>query len=434
MSLEDWPREDQSEDFPGRTAFEEGELICDTPDQPESPRTSQNEISRVFKNGVLELARREEFPSGAEVTLVLSTPVGAITIQGEEGREGIELISRWRVPGKDEKAAQSKIDDGAYKLETMQKEEKLTISAIVPEGNVVIGNNRTQIRGNVVISGKVVVNGVEITGGSAASGSIGLELRVPLSSIIEGATTGMGDVTIKQVKRPVVAESRSGNVTAEATGQAILKTNFGDIRISYITGGADVKTRSGNVVASEVEGDLKANSDYGDVKALKVFGDALLTTKSGNIEASGIDGSVDASTGFGDVVAATIKGRATLQTSSGDVTGTNIVVDATGISRYGDVKLTLVGGDVVAETSSGDVVVEDVGSNTKAESGFGDIRFKPGTSDIRIRAKTGFGDIIPRVSLTEVRERSDRRLDADLSHNPTHVAYLSTKIGDIKIV
>lgn len=447
-------------DLPGTVSLEGGDVVNDTVAEPVGASHQSEEISRVFRNGALELTRRREIPTGSEITLDLTTPAGPIVIRGEKDRKTVELVSFWRVSGENEQDAQKQIDNSSYAVQTDQTEGKLTVTAVIPDRNIITGTNNVQIiRGDANII---------VTNNSIQSGSIGFELRVPKGAMVERLITSYGDVVVSQIDGEVAAESRYGNLTIKDIGAVSLKTGYGDVLLQHANGNAFVETRSGNVSVDTINGALKAGSDYGDVKVAGVANGALLRTKSGNISATTIGADLEAWTGSGYVYASKVNGKATLESRSGSIVAGDVKSDTKGSTKYGDVTIKNVGGvvkaisghgnitienavaaqaetnygnvrtilirdDVSIMTRSGHIVIENVGGNTDAETRYGLIRFQPQRNNVRVQAHTNYGDIRTKVELHSVRRRTQKDLDADLGPNPAYLATLETRGGDITI-
>ncbi|MEU3403519.1 DUF4097 family beta strand repeat-containing protein [Streptomyces sp. NPDC006670] len=127
----------------------------------------------------------------------------------------------------------------------------------------------------------------------------------------------------------VRVESSSGDITVRGVARADLTSSSGDVRAERIAGPVKVRTASGRITATRLEGaeaDLRASS--GDVEAafVKAPASVSVTTSSGDVGVTAPQGpyrlSVDTASGTRDVRLDTRQdapSRMTVRTASGDV-------------------------------------------------------------------------------------------------------------------
>ena len=135
---------------------------------------------------------------------------------------------------------------------------------------------------------------------------------------------------------------------------------------------------AGEVVVSNVDGDLTVSAGSADVRSSGTSGRLMLDTGSGDVSVDGARGDVTLDTGSGDVSASNISGdELTVDTGSGDVTGSGITV-----------------GELSVDTGSGDVDVQGIeATEASADTGSGDVDLAFRSSPAEVSVDTGSGDV-----------------------------------------
>ena len=135
---------------------------------------------------------------------------------------------------------------------------------------------------------------------------------------------------------------------------------------------------AGEVVVSNVDGDLTVSAGSADVRSSDTSGRLVLDTGSGDVSVDGARGDVMLDTGSGDVTVSNVSGGAlTADTGSGDVTGSDITV-----------------GELSVDTGSGDVSVESIeATEVSVDTGSGDVELSFRSSPNEIWVDTGSGDV-----------------------------------------
>jgi DUF4097 and DUF4098 domain-containing protein YvlB len=116
-------------------------------------------------------------------------------------------------------------------------------------------------------------------------------------------------------------------------------------------------------------------------------------TSSGDISATGLDGAVSLTTGSGDVLARDIVNGLAVESPSGDVILVHVAGKLDVRAGSGDVKLE--DGNVTdpdVQTSSGDIVLEGVGNSMTLKSSSGDITVRDAFYG-RLKIETSSGDV-----------------------------------------
>ncbi|NNK48177.1 MAG: DUF4097 family beta strand repeat protein, partial [Gemmatimonadetes bacterium] len=152
-----------------------------------------------------------------------------------------------------------------------------------------------------------------------------LDIRVP-----DGRTLlvylAAGEVVVTNVNGDLTVSSGSADIRSSGTsGRLVLDTGSGDVTLEEARGDMKVDTGSGDVVARSVSGgDLKVDTGSGDVMGSSVVvGELSVDTGSGDVSFEGVEATVfSADTGSGDVDVVFLASArdVSVDTGSGDVT------------------------------------------------------------------------------------------------------------------
>jgi hypothetical protein len=169
---------------------------------------------------------------------------------------------------------------------------------------------------------------------------------------------------------------------------------------------------AGEVVVTNVDGDLTISSGSADIQSLATSGPLVLDTGSGDVMVDGATGDVTVDTGSGDVgIRGVSGGELTVDTGSGDVTGGSITVGELNVDTgSGDVRFDGVeASSVTTDTGSGDVEVVFLASPTEVsvDTGSGDVTLTfPASWQSQVELDTSSGDIHSDFQMT-VEEMDD---------------------------
>jgi hypothetical protein len=168
------------------------------------------------------------------------------------------------------------------------------------------------------------------------SGNSSWELFVP-DGLNIGYNTGSGDLILSDIKGDIHFNSGSGDAHAEG-----------------FEGGIRFNTGSGDFYFKDMQGDLKANSGSGDHH----ISDSKLTAK--------------ANSGSGDIELTDSKGGYQLNTGSGDVKAGGLILSEKGNfnTGSGDVEVKLAAAlsdDISANSGSGDAIIDFNGNTIEGE-------------------------------------------------------------------
>jgi DUF4097 and DUF4098 domain-containing protein YvlB len=144
-----------------------------------------------------------------------------------------------------------------------------------------------------------------------------------------------------------------------------LASSSGDLAVSDVTGGGELRTASGNIRVDEVNGALSVQSSSGDVTlgGLNDAGDVEVRTVSGDVKLQDVEGdSLTAHTSSGkiQIEQGTLGGALDLETVSGDVAALGIrATSCRLVSSSGDLTLEGCSGRLEMQTVSGSIEVNN---------------------------------------------------------------------------
>ncbi|MDE2346453.1 MAG: DUF4097 family beta strand repeat protein [Gammaproteobacteria bacterium] len=163
-----------------------------------------------------------------------------------------------------------------------------------------------------------------------------------------------------------------------------------------------IKTSSGNVQVSKMQGRLSADTGSGDVHVADLTGNLSVDTGSGDVFAERLRGNLHADTGSGDVHVSDSQGQTLYaDTGSGDVLLSEVKGDMKFDTGSGDVKLEGGKGSLHADTGSGDVIARNyaAGSSVWADTGSGEVSLFGDLSAVHnLYIDTGSGDATIKTS------------------------------------
>jgi len=219
-------------------------------------------------------------------------------------------------------------------------------------------------------------------------------------------------------------------------GNVIIKNDFGDISVTDIEGAVDVKTNSGEIEFRSINagsGNVTIATDFGKITLEQVNGkDISITSNSGTITLNNVraTGELFAKSDFGNVnfqngSAASLK----IDTNSGTVSVTKVNVRNELIidNDFGDIELVQATANAYdLHTNSGGITINGAKGKVKAYTDFGNIKIENAQS-VTLDVKTNSGTINFSGSLGEgphnvksdfggitINLPADSKLDVDL--------------------
>lgn len=199
-------------------------------------------------------------------------------------------------------------------------------------------------------------------------GGTTLEVTVPTSSRLKVVTTS-ADISVKDVKGSLSAESVSGDITLTGTPP--------------------------KTTARSISGDIKLQGTDSDVKVQTVSGDAGVTLDSGAVSATSVSGNLNVAAGRAQ--------SAELESVSGNVAFEGGVAPGgtlSGNSHSGDVGFTLpetTSARFDLESFSGDVTADKAAEGDSAGTGK-KVSFETGAAEADVKAVTFSGSVRVRMN------------------------------------
>jgi DUF4097 and DUF4098 domain-containing protein YvlB len=168
---------------------------------------------------------------------------------------------------------------------------------------------------------------------------------------------------------------------------------------------ATIETASADIETHGVLGNVRASSGSGDV----------------SIEHTA---DLDVRTGSGDIQATTVDGSCNVKCGSADVKIGSVAADADIVAGSGDVVIDSVGAKLNSKSGSGDLILASAGHTVDAMAGSGDLLVKR-IEQGKVKMKTGSGDVLIGVAsgtaayLDIMTVTGDVTSDLDASEGPT---------------
>jgi DUF4097 and DUF4098 domain-containing protein YvlB len=229
--------------------------------------------------------------------------------------------------------------------------------------------------------------------GRRAGGEIDLEVRLPSYAEIESVKTGSGDVEVTRIDGAVRINSGSGNLKISKVSSLTAAAGSGDISVDTAERQVTVTTGSGDVHVSHV-GSLEARSGSGDFVVDDVGGSANLQANSGDVTAKNMKGDFIAKVISGDVNLEDVAGLVNLTLTSGDVKVRNVGRDVRIVSVSGNIDVTCAKGHVEVSSASGSINLTGMRGDVDATTTSGGINFTGAIRAAgRYRLKATSGDV-----------------------------------------
>lgn len=212
-----------------------------------------------------------------------------------------------------------------------------------------------------------------------------------------------------------------------------IENRFGDVDVEGIGGSCTIETKSGDVEASDIEGNVDIDNSFGNIKAEGIKGKAKIVNRNGEITVEEVAGNAYIKNNFGDIDVDGVAGDLEASNSNGDIIVENIKGKAEISGSLGDVNVQKVESDIVIKNSSGGIEARDINGNANISNSFGDIYYSSDNiNDSDINAKTNFGDINCDISLNISKNGQQTTVQGKLG-NGKYKIELSTANGDINI-
>jgi len=168
-------------------------------------------------------------------------------------------------------------------------------------------------------------------------------------------------------------------ILVPAQFNARLNTSGGGIAASDVTGEVKADTSGGELRFTRLHGPLNGDTSGGGIHVTDCEGPIKIDTSGGEIEVTGGAGTLNGDTSGGSITVKTFKGSVSVDTSGGGITIENVAGKVKGDTSGGSIHAVLlspVPGDVSLSTSGGGVTVKvpaDAAFNLDAEASGGGV-------------------------------------------------------------
>jgi hypothetical protein len=168
-------------------------------------------------------------------------------------------------------------------------------------------------------------------------------------------------------------------IQVPAQFNAQLNTSGGGIAASDVTGEVKADSSGGGLQFARLHGPLNGDTSGGGIRVTDCEGPIKIDTSGGGIEVTGGAGTLNGDTSGGSITVKNFKGPASVDTSGGGITIENVRGMVKGETSGGSIHAVLlspVPGDVSLETSGGGVTVKvpaDAAFNLDAEASGGGV-------------------------------------------------------------
>ncbi len=213
-------------------------------------------------------------------------------------------------------------------------------------------------------------------------------------------------------------DTRGGDIrVSNLTGTANIQTSGGDIALNEIGGEIDARTSGGDIEVSGAEKEVSLRTSGGDLELRRILGPLTGRTSGGEIKLTESQGEVKLHTSGGSIEIDQVRGEVEAHTSGGDIVVTDATASVEVQTSGGDIEFRNIGGSLEAETSGGDIEGKAVSGDARVSTAGGDIEIH----DLRggVEGKTAGGDIEVEMTLQ------------DFSKN--HAVFLRTAGGEIRL-
>jgi hypothetical protein len=256
---------------------------------------------------------------------------------------------------------------------------------------------------------------------------------------VEVTMTQEGDHVRITVPRPpgnVVIGEAPAKLQVPAGAVLDLRTAFGAVRVTGVTGDITTKTSNGAVAVQGGKGRLRLTTSFGKVEVDGAHAAVTAETSNGPVTVKGTHGPLDLTTSFGaiEVDAPSEAVKATTSNGAIKIRGARGRVRAS--TSFGGVEVEAANATVAAETSNGSVKFTGTladGEHTLHTS-FGGISVTlPADARFRLDAQTSFGKVTTGFDLRPASGSDKTHLRGTVGDNPAVSLKLTTSNGNIEV-
>jgi DUF4097 and DUF4098 domain-containing protein YvlB len=223
-------------------------------------------------------------------------------------------------------------------------------------------------------------------------------LSLPININLEIETEG-GDILADELQGDIKLITAGGNLSIERiTGETVLQSTGGDISIKNCQGRFRAHTSGGTIELFENQGQYNVSTLGGDIRLSTIKGELELMTIGGSIFAHNLTGKkLHCRSSSGSIIAEEINGNFVCQTQDGNIQIESLKGLCNLTTANGNIVLDYLRGTLVLDAANGNIIGENIFGPIQAYTSSGDIDFKisydSGSADYSISLETVSGNI-----------------------------------------
>lgn len=211
-----------------------------------------------------------------------------------------------------------------------------------------------------------------------ARGGVRIDVAVPTLVRAVRVHAAVGNIVASGLSGEFRAETAAGNISADAIqGPVQVETAAGNVDLGHLASSVEAATAGGNIKLAEGGGSVSLESQGGNLQIGHAQGEVRAVTAGGSIHVESADGAVTAESAGGNIVLGRIGGAVRSETAGGNIR----VARAASVqcqSGGGSLELKQVAGPVHATTEAGAILAQIVASSASfgpslLQSGVGEI-------------------------------------------------------------
>jgi hypothetical protein len=192
---------------------------------------------------------------------------------------------------------------------------------------------------------------------------------------IEENSNSILDFTVPEGVELLINTS-SGNIVMSGTTTKLadLRSRFGNITATDIHAELHLKASSGNIKAVNVQGDVRSGCDFGNSSFDHIKGNLWVTGSSGHVTVTDLTGNAEVTTSFGNQKYINVQGHLKANASSGGIRVQKIKGNVFSTTAFGTQHFEDVEGDIRSTASSGNIKIERSKGELELSTSFGSIK------------------------------------------------------------
>jgi hypothetical protein len=248
-----------------------------------------------------EKEEKASIPARGKVALTVKNARGRTVVVGRPDASTVSIVAVKTAVARDEEEAKAMLE--RLKVEVSESGDQITVETR--------DGNKYEDWGWSVLA---------VVKGTRRSAWVDYTIEVPVSFRVSASTTS-GEVRVSNITGRAEVDATSGDVTLRGIGGgARVSLTSGDMEASDIGGDMSVGATSGNVTVDNVRGRLEIDGTSGDFDVSRVDRDVEVELTSGDFTLDGCSGSVVFRAASGDARMTEIDGSVDASSSSGDIT------------------------------------------------------------------------------------------------------------------